>query len=78
MLPMRAIFEALDAKVLWDQRKQMVTAIKDDTTIVLKIGSKAATINGSAVVLDVPPQTLLGRTMVPVRFVSEAIGAEVG
>lgn len=78
MLPMRAIFEALDAKVLWDQRKQMVTAIKDDTTIVLKIGSRAATINGSAVVLDVPPQTLLGRTMVPVRFVSEAIGAEVG
>ncbi|SYX87294.1 copper amine oxidase N-terminal domain-containing protein [Paenibacillus alvei] len=78
MLPLRAIFEALDAKVLWDQRKQMVTAIKDDTTIVLKIGSKAATINGSAVVLDVPPQTLLGRTMVPVRFVSEAIGAEVG
>lgn len=78
MLPLRAIFEALDAKIQWNQKTQTVTAIKDDTTIVLKIGSKIATINNKAVNLDVPGKNLKGRTMVPVRFVGEALGQEVG
>lgn len=78
MLPLRAIFEALGAKILWNQKTQTATAIKDDTTIVLKIGSKVATINNEAVTLDVPGQNLKGRTMVPVRFVGEALGQEVG
>ncbi|MDQ0089436.1 putative RNA-binding protein with TRAM domain [Paenibacillus anaericanus] len=78
MLPLRAIFEALDAKIQWNQKTQTVTAIKDDTTIVLKIGSKVATINNKAVSLDVPGKNLKGRTMVPVRFVGEALGQEVG
>ncbi|HEY4391389.1 MAG TPA: copper amine oxidase N-terminal domain-containing protein [Paenibacillus sp.] len=78
MLPLRAIFEALDARVYWDQKSQTVTGIKGDTTVVLKIKSKVATINGQTVTLDVPAQTLRGRTMVPVRFVSEALGQEVG
>lgn len=78
MLPLRAIFEALNATVKWDQKAQMVTGIKGDTTVVLKIKSKAATINSRAVALDVPAQMIKGRTMVPVRFVSEALGQEVG
>ncbi|MNO60060.1 hypothetical protein D3C76_506620 [compost metagenome] len=78
MLPLRAIFEALNATVKWDQKAQIVTAIKGDTTIVLKIKSKVATINNEAVTLDVPAQSIKGRTMVPVRFVSEALGQEVG
>ncbi|WP_246054190.1 copper amine oxidase N-terminal domain-containing protein [Paenibacillus anaericanus] len=78
MLPLRAIFEALDAKIQWNQKTQTVTAIKNDTTIVLKIGSKVATINNKAVSLDVPGKNLKGRTMVPVRFVGEALGQEVG
>lgn len=78
MLPLRAIFEALDARVYWNQKSQTVTGIKGDTTIVLKIKSKVATINDQTVTLDVPAQTLRGRTMVPVRFVSEALGQDVG
>jgi len=78
MLPLRAIFEALDARVYWNQKSQTVTGIKGDTTVVLKIKSKVATINDETVTLDVPAQTLRGRTMVPVRFVSEALGQEVG
>lgn len=77
MLPLRAIFEALDASVNWDQKNQTVTGIKGDTTVVLKIKSKVATINNQTVTLDVPAQILKGRTMVPVRFVSEALGQEV-
>nr|WP_245251998.1 copper amine oxidase N-terminal domain-containing protein [Paenibacillus sediminis] len=77
LLPLRAIFEALNAQVLWNQQTKIVTAIKDDTTIVLKIGSNTATINNSIVSLDVPAQSVNGRTMIPVRFVSEALGEEV-
>lgn len=77
MLPLRAIFEALDARVGWNQRTKTVTATKAGTTVVLKLGSKVATINDSNVTLEVPAQTIRGRTMVPVRFVSEAMGEQV-
>ncbi|WNS46471.1 copper amine oxidase N-terminal domain-containing protein [Paenibacillus sp. MMS20-IR301] len=78
MVPLRAIFEAFNARILWDQKTQTVTATKDSTTIVLKIGSKNASINNKSVTLDVPGLNLKGRTMVPTRFVSEALGREVG
>lgn len=78
VLPMRSIFEALDAKVTWNQRAKTVTAVKDGTRIVLKINSKTATINNKSVRLDVPAKNLRGTTMVPVRFVSEALGEKVG
>lgn len=61
-----------------ESKAQTVTATKDDTTIMLKIGSKTATINNKAVTLDVPGLNLKGRTMVPTRSVSEALGHEVG
>ncbi|WP_136607831.1 copper amine oxidase N-terminal domain-containing protein [Paenibacillus dokdonensis] len=77
MLPMRAIFEAFDAKVSWNQKTSTVTATRDDITIVLKIGAQTATVNNQRIVLDVPAQNLSGTTMVPVRFVSETLGAEV-
>lgn len=43
----------------------------------MQIGSKTAYVNGVPVSLDVPPQIINGRTMVPIRFVSENLGAEV-
>lgn len=78
MVPLRAIFEAFNATIKWNQKAQTVTATKADTTIMLKIGSKTATINNKAVNLDVPGLNLKGRTMVPTRFVSEALGHKVG
>ncbi|MFD2876426.1 copper amine oxidase N-terminal domain-containing protein [Paenibacillus rhizoplanae] len=78
LVPLRAIFEAFNADIKWNQKTQTVTASQNDTTIELKIGSKIATINNKTVSLDVPGQNLKGRTMVPTRFVSEALGREVG
>ncbi len=78
MLPMRSIFEALDASVKWNQKTKTVTATKDGTTVILKINSKTATINNKKVALDVPAKNLKGNTMVPVRFVSEALGQKIG
>ncbi|GAA4709262.1 stalk domain-containing protein [Brevibacillus fulvus] len=79
LVPLRAIFEALGAKVDWDEATQTVTATKDNNTIKLTIGSKIAYKNGEKIYLDVPAQLLNGdTTMVPIRFVSEALGAKVG
>ncbi|ODP26521.1 Gamma-D-glutamyl-meso-diaminopimelate peptidase [Paenibacillus nuruki] len=78
MVPLRGVFEALDAKVLWKQSTKTVTAIKDGTTIVLPLGSRTATINGKKVTLDVPAKSIKGRTVVPLRFVSESLGEKVG
>ncbi|NHN34731.1 stalk domain-containing protein [Paenibacillus agricola] len=77
LVPLRAIFEALGATVSWDQNTQTVTATKGTIMIVLTIGSKTATVNGKTVILNVPGQLINGYTMVPIRFVSESLGANV-
>ncbi|ASA26613.1 hypothetical protein B9T62_35820 [Paenibacillus donghaensis] len=77
MVPMRAIFEKLGATITFNQQTQLITAVKDGTTIKLTIGSKTAYVNGKAVPLTVKAQTIKNTTMVPLRFVSEALGATV-
>ncbi|OPZ92173.1 MAG: hypothetical protein BWY74_01713 [Firmicutes bacterium ADurb.Bin419] len=77
LVPLRAIFEAMDATVTWDAETRTVTSIKIDTTIVLKIGNNVMTKNGSDITLDVPAQILNGRTLVPARAVAESFGAKV-
>jgi N-acetylmuramoyl-L-alanine amidase len=78
MVPLRAIFEALGAQVDWDNDTRTVTAIKDDTTVVLPIGSTKPTVNGKEWPLDVPAKISQNRTLAPVRFVGEAFGSSVG
>ena len=77
MVPMRKVFEVLGATVEWDNSTSTVTATKKDATISLKIGSTTANMNGQSIILDVPAQIMNGRTMVPLRFISEAMGATV-
>jgi hypothetical protein len=77
MVPLRAIFESLGAKVEWDSSTQTVTATKDDIKVVLTINSNEAWVNGNKVMLDVPAKLINEKTMVPIRFVSEALGADV-
>ncbi|MFC3747967.1 stalk domain-containing protein [Paenibacillus sp. GCM10012306] len=77
LVPFRAIFESLGATVKWDSATQTVTATKEGKTIVLKIGSTTAYVNGVPVTLSAAPQLINGSTMVPIRFVSEALGGLV-
>lgn len=77
MLPLRAIFEQLGASVSWEPKQRKITAYKDGVQIILYLDSKVATINGTKVNLDVAPLGYKARTMVPVRFVSEALGQSV-
>jgi len=77
LVPLRGIFEALGAEVQWDGATRTVTAVRDGTTVVLTIGAKTAHKNGAPVTLDVPAKIVSGRTLVPLRFVSESLGAGV-
>jgi hypothetical protein len=77
MLPFRAILEELGATVDWQSKQRKITAYKDGVQIVLNLNSKVATINNTKVSLDAAPIGYKGRTMVPVRFVSEALGQYV-
>ncbi len=77
-VPVRAIFEALGAQVSWDGTTKTVTAKKDDTTVTLCIGKKEITVNGMGKELDIAPQIVHDRTLVPARAVSEAFGYNVG
>lgn len=77
LVPMRAIFEALNASVDFDAAGQKITATKGETVIELVLGQKSAIKNGQTINLDVPADTRNGSTMVPLRFVAEALQAKV-
>jgi len=77
LVPMRKIFDELDAKVHWDGSTGSISALKEDRQIYLKVGSREARIDDEPVALDVSAQLVKGRTLVPLRFISEALGADV-
>jgi hypothetical protein len=77
MVPLRGIFERLGATVNYDSQKQTVMAIRGTDVITLVMNSTQATVNGTPTTLDVPPLMMGSRILVPLRFVSEALGADV-
>ena len=77
LVPLRAIFEKIGAEVSWDNKTRTVSAVKDGISVMLTIDKLDATVNGSGVALDVPAKIINGRTMVPVRFVSDCFGVNV-
>jgi len=77
LVPMRALFQELGAAIDWNAATQTVTAVKGNSTVVLKIGSNSPTINGVAMQIDQPGVIVGGRTLVPLRFVAEALGVRV-
>lgn len=77
LVPLRGVLEKLGAYVDWIPSTQTVVATKGDLDMQLPIGANFARVNGRRVPLDVPAMTVGGSTMVPLRFVSETLGAEV-
>ena len=79
MVPLRSIFEALGAKVYWNESNETVSGIsRSGDRVVISIGSNVATVNDKAAEIDAPPIVVNDRTLVPLRFISETFGCEVG
>ena len=77
LVPMRVIFEALGAEVTWNNDTFTAIAVKDDTTIKITIDDMKLYKNDQVIELDVPARLIDGRTLVPVRAVSEGMDAKV-
>lgn len=77
LLPLRSLFESLGAEVKWNAKTSSVTAEKGNTKIELTINSKTVKVNGTKKTIDVPAKLINSSTMVPVRFISETLGAKV-
>jgi len=77
MVPVRGIFEYMDATVTWDESTKTVHAKRGTDHIILPLNSRTATMNDHQVSLDAPAMIYGGRTLVPLRFLSEALGAKV-
>lgn len=77
MVPVRVVSEEFGAYVSWDGGKREVSIIGDGNEIKFSIDADKAYVNGNLVSLDAPATIKNGRTMVPLRFVSEALGRSV-
>ena len=77
MVPMRTIFEALGARVNWDENNQSITSDCDNTSVYLKIDDTTMLVNGNAINMDTAPLIVDDKTLVPVRAVSEVFGNNV-
>jgi len=77
LVPLRGVFEQMGAYVQWNPANRDVTATRGDSDVRLHIGDRTANVDGREVTLDVPAMIINGATMVPIRFLSESLGAEV-
>lgn len=77
LVPVRFVSEALGATVTWDGKKKEVGINGMTKDIKLVIGQTEALVGGEKIELDTEPIITKKRTFVPLRFVSEALGAKV-
>ncbi|MEF2964203.1 copper amine oxidase N-terminal domain-containing protein [Paenibacillus sp. M1] len=76
-VPLRFVSEKMGAKLDWDPTTNRIGISKGDKTISLTVGSSMAQVNGETVMLDAPVRQEQGTTMIPLRFISEQLHAEV-
>lgn len=77
LVEFRPIFEKLGLNILWDGNTKTVTGYKDGLSIKLKIGDAKVIVNGETKALEIAPKIINGRTLIPLRFISESSGKYV-
>jgi hypothetical protein len=79
MVPLRVVTERLGGSVIYDAKSKVITGAHPQTSnqFRLRLGSNEALLNGKQMDLDAYPRVYAGTTYVPLRFVSEALGAVV-
>ncbi|ARU61453.1 hypothetical protein CBW65_10880 [Tumebacillus avium] len=76
-VPVRHVIEALGGDVKWDNASQKAIATVNGTTITFEIGTTSVRVGDHIVDMNGTARLVSDRTMVPVRFVGEAVGGEV-
>ena len=76
-VPLRSMFEQMGATVSYDTGSKTATVSKSGAEVVVVVGKSEVTINGEARPLDVAPIIYHGDVLVPVRVISEGMGAYV-
>lgn len=74
LIPLRAVAESLNCTVDFDDATKTVTITSNDKVITLVLNAKTANVNDKEVTLDKEAKVINDRTMVPARFISEALG----
>jgi hypothetical protein len=77
MVPLRSMFEQMGATVSYDAASKSVTAKKEGAEVQVTLGKNEVIINGESRPLDVAPMMYKGTLLVPVRVISEGLGAYV-
>jgi hypothetical protein len=81
LVPVRAVAEAMGGTVGWDPVTRTASVTVGSNTLELTLGKNTALFNGTPTQIDtdskVLPLIINGRTMLPLRFVVESLGAEV-
>lgn len=83
LVPIRIVTESIGASIEWEGTEQKITIKHHDVTIELWIGRPIAHINGIMMPIDIDtptlaPRIVAGRTVLPLRFVADNLGFEVG
>ncbi len=77
LVPLRGVMEQFGASVDWLPESKQIKIKHGDKEVILTLGSTKALVNGEEVELDVPAKVINGRTLIPLRFVSEQLGMNV-
>lgn len=80
-VPVRYLGYALgvaEDDIVWDAASRMVTLTKGNKKVELTIGSKTIKVNGTLNTMEVSPEIVNSRTMLPARYVAEGLGYQVG
>lgn len=76
-VPLRGVFEKMGAKVAYDKSSGVISADGQGRHVELRVGNKMARVDDETLFMLQPALSLHGRTLVPLRFLSEVLGASV-
>lgn len=77
LVPIRNVCKSLLADIKWNPVSKSIIIKKKETEILLTLGNEICLVNGQEVNMDLAPEVIDGRAVVPLRFVGERLGAEV-
>ena len=76
-IPLRGVFEQMGATIDWDPNQRVVTGMRGNHRVVMRAEGNSAMVDNRSIHMDGRATIIDGSVMVPLRFVSEALGAQV-